>query len=133
MTALFKNARPETLSLWNYLRATFAITAIAPVYFQGGVGGSEFLTYAANKLYFCLSMVLSENTVGVSNSGNSVVLYNQANAAFSYLRNDYPAWDATASAMRYVINDINVNDLFFSRLSTTFYDTIIFNGYRLTI
>jgi hypothetical protein len=133
MTENLKYARPETLILWNYLRTTFAITAITPLYFQGAIAGSEFLTYAANKLYFCINGKFNGATAGAVGAGATVTLYNEANAISMYLQNTSMSWNTSTTAQQFTLNLIDVNSLYFSRLANSQYTYMIFNGYRLTL
>lgn len=129
-TINWKNATPEQLNLWQNVKGLIAYTAITPIYYQGVIAGSEFLTYNAGKLYIALD--LSFNGYGIANTG-VVTLYNMADAVCLQLNNLNMAWDTTAALMKFTINTIQTQNLYFSRIITTTYSHLKFNGYRLTV
>lgn len=133
MTENLKYASPETLLLWNYLRSTFAITAITPLYFQGAIAGSEFLTYAADKLYFCVNGKFNGSTAGPVGAGATITLYNETNAISMYLQNTSMSWNTSTTAQQFTVNLLDVNSVYFSRLTNSQYTYMIFNGYSLTL
>lgn len=128
-----RNATPETLVLWNHLRNTFVITAVAPVYYQGALAGSEFLTYAANKLYFCLSISAHVTQSQDAAMGGYVKFYDQTNAFDFSIQNISAYWNSTSATLRGVQLDVEKRDFFFSRFTYLIYSEITFIGYRLTL
>jgi len=131
-TTNWGNALPETRLLWDYLKATFTITAIVPLYFQNAIVGSEFLTYAATKLYMALEIEFTFGGATGSFPG-FVSFYNQLNLTSDYGANNSPYWDATAAVVKQDINTLIRRNLYFSRFINTIYPYLKFIGYRLTI
>jgi hypothetical protein len=124
--------------LANIINAIDTLALGVPAYhrlhYEGLLAGSEFLTYAADKLYIALSVEFSQ-ALGVplvSNAG--AILYDEANAANSYFIDNVAAyWDATAAAYKVCRTCSLVHHLlWFSRVTVTYWTNIIFNGYRIT-
>lgn len=125
-TLNWQNATPEQLLLWDIAKLKVAYSSITPFNFSGAIAGSEFLTYTANKLYIGLNVIFS-NGYG-SATMNRIVLYNEANAVASTLSGAGAYWDG---ALKYNGSDINVNNIWFSRIVADIYANIYFLGYKL--
>jgi hypothetical protein len=133
---------PERINLIRYFYSQFDclpvgggnrhIANVEPLFFQGLIAGTEFLTYAATKLYICLSINFGY-TVTVTAAGNNVVYYNEANANFHYANKNAAFWDAGAAAQRFLAMSYTDYNLYFSRFIVTVYTSILFNGYRITL
>jgi len=121
---------PEVQILWNYLRATFAITAVVPLYYEGVIAGSEFLTYAATKLYMFLQLTGMSDAV-VANIPR-FRLYNAANALFQNIGFTSTYWDATAAGNRNIAISFDNKNGYFSRFTAEGYTNMTFIGYRIT-
>lgn len=136
----YPNIMPETVNLirWFYdnfdnrSAANRNIVNVEPLYFIGASAGSEFLTYAATKLYLCFNLIFTGAGSGLAAAGN-YTLYDSANAVTVAINNNYPYWDATAAQVRYNALSKEVNNVYFSRLTLVNYSQLIFNGYRITL
>jgi hypothetical protein len=128
---IIKAATPEQRILWNdiFLRYGDRL-AISQFFFQGSYAGSEFNTYAANKLYFCLDCFLTRSTL--QTVFPTTYFYDAANGVNITTNNNSLVWDTTGAAIRYGMNDLNVKNFVFSRIVTD-YSGIKFIGYRLGI
>jgi hypothetical protein len=113
----------------NRFAAHQTILFVEPLYFQGAIAGTEFLTYANTKLYICLSMECSDAGLNVSQS--ALLLKDEADADMLKFFNLAPVYDAVS--VKYFSNDIVKKDLYFSRVTVTNYTKFIFNGYRVTL
>ena len=123
----------ELRLLFAYLNATYTITAIENKVFQGAMAASEFLTYAATKLYLCKSIICGYNSSSLAVAGGYVSFNDAADAASLYLANISPVWNAGGTpAMNYAFNYIQAENFFFSRLVNSGYTNIRFIGYVLT-
>ena len=119
--------------LFNYVSSLLVgVQTITPLVYQGPLVGSEFLVYSAKKLYIALSLnASSDNSLGTDPCG--LELFDAANAVNSGYNNLNV--DALAS---YHYNDINIDNVFFSRVRTDLsvgnvYLYIRFIGYKITI
>ena len=126
------NMNVEQQALLNHLRATFTITGVVPLYYQGAIAGSEFLTYAATKLYLAIELEFVYSAALAVAALSYVRLYNAADAAFYFYQNSVLGWDATAAAFKYVPLQIDDHTVYFSRITNQTFDYIKFNGYRIT-
>lgn len=136
------NCTPEFKLLINWFYATFdnhsvanrTITNVEPFYYQGVTGGSEFVTYAATKLYIVHNVIFSTTAANIPNTTpNSITLYDAGNAINSLLHNYASYWNGTTNAVNYSHNNVVCNDIYFSRVTTGQYSYMIFNGYRITL
>jgi hypothetical protein len=133
----FANITTEQLNLFRWFYQTFdnrmaanrTIVNVEPLYFQGASAGTEFLTYAATKLYLCMEIQSTIYTLLASS--NIITLYNEANAVFYISTNLMPYWDTTAAIVKMANNDTTLKNKYFSRLTAGTY--ISFNGYRITL
>lgn len=131
MIAEFKNNQ-EAQILWSHLNTTFTITAVVPLFYEGTIAGSEFLTYAATKLYLCLECTLGAGGGG-GTTGERVDFYNAANAVFFLSRLLLPCFHTGTLVMWGIVSDVTIKNFYFSRLlSSGQYLYLLFKGYRLT-
>ena len=131
ITDSWKNATPEQINLWKYAKGLIAYNTITPIYYSGLIAGSEFLTYAATKLYVCLSLHVSFCAVSVNVP--NILIYNEANVAIENMAKFVAFWDATAAAVKYTGTSGYKNNFYFGRIVPTTYVNMSFNGYKLTI
>jgi hypothetical protein len=118
----------------NFDRRSAANRRIAntdPLFFQGLIAGSEFLTYAATKLYLCFSCVLGYNGA-VSNDPLSNIFNNEANAAFTQVIDQAAWYDTAGPSRRFYGNTIEATNYYFGCVVTN-YTYIKFIGYRVTL
>lgn len=122
----------EEAVMWGHMRATFTITNIVPLYYQGSFAGSEFLTYVNTKIYLCLC--INPNSTGTTSPAAYIVtFYDAANAAFDYMSNQSITFDPVAAQNEQTGLSLCRKLLWFSRLTASTYLTMRFLGYRLTI
>jgi hypothetical protein len=130
----------DILLNWFYSQFDYRTTAginrhianVEPLYFQAAVAGSEFLTYAATKLYICLKLIAG--STGILNASNcSVTGYNEADVVNFRFNQNSVEFDTVVPAARYSAGSIVIQNIFFSRVVFTTYDYIVFNGYRVTL
>lgn len=129
----WKNATPEQINLWKLVNGLIAWTAITPLYYQGVIAGSEFLTYDAAKLYIALELETSTNDAISAITVPDLALYNEANAINFYLRNLDSVCDTAGPTVFYWGNNASIKNVYFGRILPTGYDYMKFNGYRLDI
>jgi hypothetical protein len=108
------------------------ILNVEPLFFQGTIAGTEFLTYGATKLYLCYSVDLQNATAHGEVEGN-VIFYNEANAVSFNAKNQNAYWEVVGAKDEFSLNPIALKNLYFSRIAISIYDSIIFNGYRITL
>jgi hypothetical protein len=130
---ILKAATPEQKLMWNEIFLRFGErVAISQFSYVGSVAGSEMTVYAANKYYIAYQLGFSCSAVQQVVAGNTL-LYDAANAIHYYLRENTQYWDATAAAARFMMNEQKINNVHFSRFSNTYYNFVLFHGYRLGI
>jgi len=127
--------------LFNYFYSIFDaqsagsnrhITNVEPVCYQGASAGSEFLTYAATKMYIAFKLGFGYLTT-IGAAGCIATLYNEANVAFYYCQNNDVLYDTGAGGARYSGNTYVEYDTYFSRVALTTYTQLMFIGYRFTL
>ncbi len=127
----WKNATPEQINFWRNVKGLIAWNTITPVYFNGLIAGSEFLTRLATKLYVALEVEFSASA-GPGGDGGLITLYDEGDVIVHYLHQNSMAMDI-ADTPWLTINTVYARNLYFSRIDTVAYETMRFNGYRLTI
>lgn len=133
------NISPETVLMINNFYSTFdnrsaanrQITNVEPLFYQGAVAGSEFLTYAATKLYLCLSITAGSD--GITAFEPQLYFYDFANALTSRFRNTSTVFDAVAAINEFQGNVFTLKNIYFSRLTAVSYITFSLIGYRITL
>lgn len=127
-----RTACPATRNLCEWLDTQFNITAIDRLYYQGNIAGSEFLTYAATKLYLALGLSHSIGTSGVGNPGFTI--YNELNVIVYYSGIASVYYDTSIPGVRSsTLSAPHDVPLYFSRVVAVGIAQMKFNGYRLTI
>lgn len=128
---ILRAATPEQRILWNYIFLRFGERiSISQYCFSGTIAG-ELTVYTARKIYLAYEMQYSYNGSSVTTSSGRVMAYDELNAFNFSLDNSYPAWDATAAAMRYLPQTGVIKNIWFSRIVAGLYNTIHFKGYRI--
>jgi len=129
----------EQKLLLNRIKATFDISGGAPyditnaqeLIFEGGIAGSEFTVYNANKLYVCFNFVAAYNG-GAAAARGEIRFYDEGNVANMYLQNNAITYESVAAAIWYARNNGVLKNIYFSRIVNTTYNYMKFIGYRLT-
>ena len=105
---------------------------VEPLVFEGAVLGSEFLTYAATKLYLCFDIVYGSSLIaGVVQK--YVEHYNENNVLFGNLKKESIGYDQVAVVTNYIGNNVNVKNFYFGRNASVNYNYMKFIGYRITL
>jgi len=118
--------------LYNYLNATFDIDTIVPLFYQGAIAGSEFLTYDAKKLYLVLNINFA--IAGVETpAANQIAFRNEADAVFYYLKNEMCFLEPGGPVVLFYSSNAELENLYFSRIVNTGFNDIKFIGYRITL
>ena len=136
----YSQMTPESINLIKWFYANFdnrsaanrQIINVEPLYFQGASAGTEFLTYAATKLYIALLIEANGQALG-SIAGSSFSLYNEANAINSIYSNINAYWNGTTNAVNYNHQFVTVKNSYFSRVALITLNYIKFNGFRITL
>jgi len=137
---LFPTSLPETI---NFVRGFYSqfdnrsaankkIINVEPLSFIGVIAGTEFLTYAANKLYLGFNLCVRYSG-GASVNQALMYLYDETNSISQFLGSNSIVWDATAANVKFVGNPDPINNLYFSRVALVGYVVMTFNGYRITL
>jgi hypothetical protein len=135
-TLAFKNASPATQEAYNGLVAAIAavpasVSAIVSLGYVGAVAGSEFETYAATKVYFCLEIDWIGHVAGGATIP-SVQYYNLANVLWGRYHPIGLVW-WTGAAVNYDGSPLMTNqNLWFSKIIAGVYTHLKFIGYKIT-
>jgi hypothetical protein len=131
------NATPEFVNLVRRLPFRFDqnhTRTISPLYYCGAIAGSEFLTYDDKKLYVAHFVNFgSLNVHSPAVGGGRITFYNDNNQISYYGANNVFAWDATAAAFKYILNNYLVENIVFSKVVSGVYDYVRFNGFKITV
>ena len=140
---LINTMTPEQVILTSWFYGQFdygggvanrRILNVEPFAFSGAIAGSEFLTYAATKLYLCFEFnVMSPTVSSVANTFN-VALHDQNNTISGYVGNN-PVYYTGAVVNNGCVSPWAVSNLYFSRIDPTGsgYTYMKFIGYRITL
>lgn len=105
------------------------IANVEPLYYQGTIAATEFLVYAATKLYLCLEAgfgYASNPSIG----SMGVNFYNPADIFTFSISNCAMAYNAGNDF--YNANTVIYKNFYFSRF-VTLYEFMTFNGFRITL
>lgn len=107
------------------------IINVEPLYYQGAIAGTEFLTYAITKIYACLNLSL----LSYGNGGGNwqYEIYDTNNAAFGVLTNVTYYWHIGDGTAHPVGINASFNNFYFARIVPTNYLYFSFTGYRITL
>lgn len=122
----WRNASPEQFNFWKLASAKLAYTTITPMFFEGAIAGSEFLTYDAAKLYIALEIQFGPAAIDATS--NNVSFYDEANVLCYAFANNTILYNA---ANYFNGNSGLIKNIYFGRIITTDINYLIFNGYRL--
>lgn len=125
----WKNATPEQINLWKKVEPLLVLGLITPLYYQGPIAGSEFLTYDEEKLYLALEFDACYNTPTSVGGAGLILFHDEANVINFHLQNNHPVWDT--AAVEYCITNVSIKNIYFSRIETINFDYMKFNGYKI--
>jgi len=128
----WQNFTPQQRLLWNYASSLIAYNTITPLYYQGAIAGSEFLIYAATKLYIALDVKFGGGTYGIGVIP-SITTSDEADGVNGYFTNVSAFYDSVLPDYIFAGKTLVVNNIFFSRFAAFDYTHMVFNGYRLSI
>lgn len=108
------------------------IVRVEPFSYKQAIAGSEFLTYAATKLYIAFKIGVSSNQT-IYTLAPVLDCYNEANAIDYRVFNTSSYWDGTLAAVRYLPNYLEIKNFWFSRIVSNYYLYMYFIGLRVTL
>jgi len=128
----FKNSSEKFKNLWNFANQLIAWTTITPIFYTGAIAGSEFLTYNAGKLYIALE--LEFQPLGSANVGASyITLHGIGDVVMVYPSFDTIAYNTTTLAINFKGVELCLYNYYFTRIASSLYTGMKFNGFRLTV
>jgi hypothetical protein len=129
---IIKSATPEQRILWNYVGLLCGERfTLSQVFYQGAIGGSEFNTYRARRLYLALSV----NFDPIGNpqvNPNFIEFHGVGDAIEMYPSFDTVVWNATTAAVNFKCCELYLSNYLFSRVVIQGYTSMRFIGYRIT-
>ncbi len=125
-----RNSTIEEKIIFDYVIDTFNPSAIVPLQYIGVYAGSEFLTYAATKLY--IATTFNWDKCAPVSAVPTMTFYNNLNASSAVLTGAKPYWNSTAAAAYYLSCLSEIKNIWFSRVVGVQVDYLIFKGFRIT-
>lgn len=118
---------------WSRFKSLWGVGfTVVPLYRQGMIAGSEFLTYT-KKLYFALEMGISQLAPQGTSATPCVTLYNESNVASFIMNNGSICYDSAGVEFDILPNTYFLHNVYFSRIVVTnTYSHLVFNGYKVT-
>jgi len=107
------------------------IINVEPLYYQGVIAGTEFLVYAANKLYIAYSL-----SIGITNLLpllSYAILYDELNADTYYIGNMAAYFNQVTMQTDIIGNYLELKNNYFSRIGILSVTQFRFIGYRITL
>jgi hypothetical protein len=132
-------ATPEQVNFLTWFYSQFdnssaankKIINVEPLFYQGLIAGTEFLTYAATKLYIMYKGGFFATSIAANIFYTS--FYDETNAFNLALVNDNAWWNVTSVAPNFSPMIANIKNIYFSRINIQSIDRMYFNGYRITL
>jgi hypothetical protein len=132
-TESWKYATPQQHNLYRYVKSLLVgVQTITPLFYEGTIAGSEFITYDAKKVYLCLEGWFSYGGVP-ENPNPYMILNNMLNATMCLISKTTAYWDVTAAAPKWSPVIMEVKNIWFSCVISSGYSYMQFNGYKITI
>ena len=107
------------------------IINVEPLYYQGVIAGTEFLVYAANKLYIAYSL-----SIGITNLLpllSYAILYDELNVDTYYIGNMAAYFNQVTMQTDIIGNYLELKNNYFSRIGILSVSQFRFIGYRITL
>jgi hypothetical protein len=139
---LVQNMTPEQRIMVSQFYSKFDIGSgvahkkiinVEPLFYLGAIAASEFITYAATKMYLCLASFFSSDNDAVSVPSGSIIINDSGNNAIQRFVKSAIVWDTTGAAEKYLLESITVNNYFCSCYTASNYISMKFIGYRITL
>lgn len=128
---ILKAATPEQRILWNQIFLRFGERATISQYIHFGlVSAAPFSAYTARRVFVAYQAIMSG--IGLATATPySGALYDENNAVNGSFSSNEMAWDATAAAIRYNGIEVELKNIYFSRIVPGAYSYIRFIGYMV--
>jgi hypothetical protein len=133
---------PEQANFINWFYSYFniggkvahrTIINVEPLFYQGGIAGTEFLVYSTTKLYLSLNTEFAGQLYNVYSGSGEMQLYNENNVA-SFRSDNYLMQYVNAGLELATYNNSVLLNSYYSRIDPGVLVTYIkFNGYRITL
>ena len=133
ITQDWRNAKPEQLNFWNCVKGKIAWNTITPLYYQGAIPGSEFLTYNAGKLYVALEAEFSASCMSPTALIPLITFRDEANVTDFYICSSDLEYVPSDDTAEYYLKFFSLRNFYFSRIEVNVFATMRFNGYRLNV
>ena len=134
---------PEQANFLNWFYTYFnvggglahrTILNVEPLYYFGAVAGTEFLTYNISKLYILYNFkAFCQLGIPQASSGYLRFYDESNNISSEQHHTDYPVYITSSDVVKYFMNPLIVDNFYFSRFGISQFDSILFNGYRITL
>jgi hypothetical protein len=108
------------------------ILNVEPLFYEGLIAGSEFVTYALTKLYLTYQIKFNGG-IQFSDTPCYSNVYDENNAVVFIISNQIDWWQNNTNVNRYNANDAVENNFYFSRLDVSVLTYMKFIGYRITL
>lgn len=130
---VIKNAGSEEKIIWQQIRLiTGEKAAIRQLAYVGPIAGSEFITAIANKMYLAYRLNFASSTSTALAQQGSLGIINAAGTQVMFCSMNFPVWDVTAAAMKYVTRPQDFQNIYFNNVTNyANYTHMQFTGYRI--
>jgi hypothetical protein len=132
---ILRSASPAQKILWNDLFLRFGERiAASQMYYLGDISTGEIGVYVARKIFLAYDLIITNNNPQSDHAtAEQYQLYDENNTANLILGNSNAYWNTTGAAAKYLINSVQMSNLWFSRIAPgAFPGFIRFIGYRIT-
>jgi hypothetical protein len=109
------------------------ILNVVPLFYMGTIVATEFLVYSVNKLYIGYKVIISKDSGGIQILPPFVIYNDEFNNDSMLLGNFIAYYNTVVPTAYYSSRFVEVENIYFSCAAVTLYDTILFNGYRVTL
>ena len=124
-----QNMPLPVFNLFRHLQSVFNYVIITPLYYQGAIGGSQFVVYDAAILYLALSVEFTHINQAQAPPISYIEFYDETNFLIYSSGINYPSWDG--AALKYVGQPMIKHNIYFSKIVQSNYNRMHFNGYKL--
>jgi len=120
---------------WDSPGSNHHIFNVEPIIYQGVIAGSDFHAgfYAADKLFFCWSLVVSYDANALIAASPRVRFYDELGVINFYGQNINMTYDSALVSFFKQINTVYFDNLWFSCYDTLQYNYMKFVGYKITL
>jgi hypothetical protein len=128
----FINAVPEQIVAFLQILERIKPAKIQPMYYDGALNVSPFAGYVAKTNFFALSLCMNCAPVALQGGApGKVAIYDENNVETNEYTNAVAFYDIAAAADLFMMNSIELKNVFFSTVNGVQYSHVKFIGFQL--